>query len=122
MKKRLIKVLTIFFILLVLGITYVILYEKYDIKVPCLFYTITGKLCPGCGITRCFISILHGDFIKAYHYNRFVFILLPFFTLYFIYWLYNYIIGNKNYYKVNKIVYLFLTVAVLIFTVIRNIK
>ncbi len=122
MKKRIIKVLTIFSILCILGIIYVILFEKNIIKVPCLFNLLTGKLCPGCGITRCFISILHGDFIKAYHYNRLVFILLPFATIYFIYWLYNYIIGNKNYYKLNKWTYVFLTFITILFAVIRNIK
>lgn len=25
--------------------------------------------CPGCGLTRCFISLAHGDVARAWHYN-----------------------------------------------------
>lgn len=35
----------------------------------CPLYNIFGKKCPGCGMTRAFISILRFDFISALHYN-----------------------------------------------------
>lgn len=28
-----------------------------------------GVDCPGCGMTRCFISLAHGDVVAAWHYN-----------------------------------------------------
>lgn len=28
-----------------------------------------GIDCPGCGMTRCFISLAHGDLLAAWHYN-----------------------------------------------------
>lgn len=121
MKKRIINVIIVFTILLILGLLYAYLFENNIVKIPCIFNKLTGKLCPGCGITRCIISILHGDFIKAYHYNRLVFILLPISFIYFIYWLYNYIIGNKNYYKIHNWVYILLTIITLAFGIIRNI-
>ncbi len=35
----------------------------------CLFQRLTGWDCPGCGLTRCFISLAHGRPRQAAHYN-----------------------------------------------------
>jgi hypothetical protein len=35
----------------------------------CTFKRFTGAGCPGCGLTRSFISIAHGDLRAAWHYN-----------------------------------------------------
>jgi hypothetical protein len=35
----------------------------------CTFKQFTGTGCPGCGLTRSFISIAHGDFAAAWRYN-----------------------------------------------------
>ncbi|MCI0361992.1 MAG: DUF2752 domain-containing protein [Planctomycetaceae bacterium] len=35
----------------------------------CMFRRLTGLGCPGCGMTRCFISLAHGDLRMAWHYN-----------------------------------------------------
>ena len=35
----------------------------------CMFRRMTGTGCPGCGMTRCFISLAHGDWRSAWHYN-----------------------------------------------------
>jgi hypothetical protein len=35
----------------------------------CSFERLTGFGCPGCGLTRCFISIAHGDLLRAWHFN-----------------------------------------------------
>jgi len=36
---------------------------------PCLFRSLTGLLCPGCGITRAAHHLLHGRLAEAFHYN-----------------------------------------------------
>lgn len=36
---------------------------------PCLFHTLTGFSCPGCGCTRAAISLLHGDIMQSLRYN-----------------------------------------------------
>jgi hypothetical protein len=43
----------------------------------CLFKNIFGRECPGCGITRAVLSVLHFDFENAYHYNKLVIIVFP---------------------------------------------
>ncbi len=35
----------------------------------CLFKMVTGFPCPGCGLTRAFLSILHFDFKASFFYN-----------------------------------------------------
>jgi hypothetical protein len=43
----------------------------------CLFKAITGRPCPGCGMTRAIASILRGDFQVSLHYNFRVIIVFP---------------------------------------------
>jgi len=45
----------------------------------CPLYTLTGIHCPGCGLTRGFHALFHGDVLTALHYNA----LLPIFALFF---------------------------------------
>jgi len=35
----------------------------------CMMRRVTGVGCPGCGMTRCFISLAHGDCAAAWSYN-----------------------------------------------------
>ena len=44
---------------------------------PCLFRTLTGWQCPGCGVTRMCLSLLRGDFAAAWQYNAAILCLLP---------------------------------------------
>lgn len=48
----------------------------------CLFRTLTGWDCPGCGFQRALHAALHGDIASAWHYNPFVFFALPLALLY----------------------------------------
>ena len=41
----------------------------YVLKIGCPFKTIFKIPCPGCGITRAYLSVLHLDFAKAFEYN-----------------------------------------------------
>src|SRR5688500_3927623 len=42
-----------------------------DIPLPgvCTSQRWFGLDCPGCGLTRCFVSIGHGDLLAAWHFN-----------------------------------------------------
>jgi hypothetical protein len=43
----------------------------------CPLFSLTGFACPGCGLTRGFHALFHGDLLTALDYNA----LLPFFVL-----------------------------------------
>ena len=47
----------------------------------CPLYSMTGLACPGCGLTRGFHALFHGDVLTALDYNA----LLPFYALFFAY-------------------------------------
>ena len=44
----------------------------------CVFHTVTGLHCPGCGTTRCLHSLLHGQFRRAAACNALMLLALPF--------------------------------------------
>jgi hypothetical protein len=48
---------------------------------PCVLFSTTGWLCPGCGTARCLHSLLHGRLLQALAYNGLVLFLLPIFLI-----------------------------------------
>ena len=44
---------------------------------PCLFLSLTGLQCPGCGSTRALIHLLHGELRAAWRMNALFVLLLP---------------------------------------------
>ncbi len=45
----------------------------------CPLYSMTGYACSGCGMTRGFHALLHGDIVTALDYNAMIPFALPFF-------------------------------------------
>ncbi len=62
----------------------------------CFFYNIFKIPCPGCGITRAFISLSHLEIYKAINYNPSVIIVFPILAYH---WLINLV---KNIHKLKK--------------------
>jgi hypothetical protein len=54
----------------------------YDIS--CVFLELCGIPCPGCGMTRAFLSLLRLDFYSAFKYNFIVFF-MPYVFMYIIF-------------------------------------
>lgn len=98
---------------------YLLISQKYGIEVNCIFSEITGLYCPGCGITRMFISLFNLDIYQAFRYNPLVFIYLIFTTFYMCIQLftkkYDRLFNNTKF----LLVVLFIT---LIYGVMRNIE
>lgn len=68
--------IVVVFALMVLKVTYEsFISEKF---LPCWFNLLTGYLCPGCGGTRSFFSLMQGDLLASFKYNAFVPIIIIF--------------------------------------------
>ncbi len=52
-----------------------------DSFIPCPFSFFLGVKCPGCGMTRAFMRILHGDFASSIKYNAYSIIFFALFAL-----------------------------------------
>lgn len=44
----------------------------------CMFYSLTGWECPGCGVQRALYAMLHGEFLQAVAYNPFLCLSVPY--------------------------------------------
>lgn len=53
-------------IFMLLGLAFI--FNYFDIKI-CPFFNFFNVPCPGCGLTRSIICLLHGDFLKSIQYN-----------------------------------------------------
>lgn len=107
---------------IVVCISYYFLLVHFHIGIPCLFRRLTGLLCPGCGISRMMIDIIHFNFHSAYYHNQAIFLLSPF-ILYFVAKTYISWLFDKKM-KINLIenIILYIIIAILIiFGIWRNI-
>ena len=84
-KKRLKKLLILLSSLFALGIGYYVFVKLTGVGIPCIFYSLTHKYCPGCGVTRMFVALFSGDIAAAFGYNALILILLPFIAGYIVY-------------------------------------
>jgi hypothetical protein len=89
--------------------------------IPCVFYLITDKYCPGCGISRMFTSLLRLDFVSAAKYNILVLSLLPFALSLFLYKAVIYVkTGESKMSTFEKIFYCVCFVLCIVFYFLRN--
>ena len=68
--KRLIRLWVGACLLLGTGLLYAFICERTGrVWIPCLFYTVTGFYCPGCGVSRMCLCLLRGDWYGALRAN-----------------------------------------------------
>lgn len=60
-----------------LGIVYAAVLEFTDFYIPCAFRVLTGLHCPGCGVSRFCMCLLHLDFVGAARANYALALLCP---------------------------------------------
>ena len=77
MNERAKRILKRNLVLLAIGLAYVLWVRVTGIGIPCLFYTVTGLKCPGCGISRMLLSLLRLDFRATFRYNPFLLLTSP---------------------------------------------
>lgn len=76
-KARALRALRWGALLLLAGALYVGLVRFTGRGLGCPIYAATGLYCPGCGVSRLFLSLLRLDFSRAFRANRLLFVTLP---------------------------------------------
>lgn len=121
-KVRIKKIFLILTPIFTVGLLYAIFIEMTGLGLDCIIYENTGIKCPSCGITRMCMNILHCNFEAAFAHNQLLFVTLPIALLWMLYKVMIYIkTGNNSNNKFENLCIYFFLVAVVIFSVIRNI-
>lgn len=75
-------------VLIVSAMSLMVLYNfdpsAYNFYPKCPLFALTGFKCPGCGVSRAFYQILHGNIWEALRYNPILAVIMPigiFYTL-----------------------------------------
>lgn len=121
MKERRNKVLRTFAVLAVAGVLYGLITGWLGFGIPCPVHYFTGFKCPGCGVSRMFISLMKLDFKSAFEANRLLLVTLPVIaSLLFVYFFRYIKTGSRKISKAENIIYIVLIILFLIFGVVRN--
>ncbi|MCU0373474.1 MAG: DUF2752 domain-containing protein [Ignavibacteria bacterium] len=87
----------------------------------CIFNSVTGLQCPGCGGLRGTHSILHLNFSEAFFYNPLVFVSTPVIIYVIIYYMMNLLFGVKlPKFTVTPLLATVISALVLLFWIYRN--
>ena len=114
-KNNIISIISLFIVFIILCIRYL----KTGVFLECAIYELTGYYCPGCGITRLFLSLLKLDFYQAFRYNPLIFVSLPIIVILIIYIIYCYK-ANKEIKPMRKSIIFSLITLVILYTILRN--
>lgn len=80
--RRSLIIILVLAALLVLGVVYFALDPSTSGIFPrCVFLSLTGYKCPGCGSQRAIHALLNGDVTGAFRYNAFLLIAIPWIAL-----------------------------------------
>lgn len=120
-KNRFYELLKKSLIILAVGFAYLLFVKITKWGIPCPFYLITGKYCPGCGISRMFMALAKLDFAAAARYNLLVLCLLPIALWIWIRHSIAYIqTGASKTSKTENIFYIIVLFLAIAFAVVRN--
>lgn len=127
MKKALSKlnrITVVSLITAVVSVCGVILYRFFYIKgtgLHCVIYELTGLYCPGCGMGRASLALLHGDFLGAVKNNPFIF-LVVLIGVYFIAKMIDWAVSGKNHIDkyIPPKVLIGIFIVLMIYGVLRN--
>ncbi len=121
MKKRVYKTVMPIAILMAVGILYIIFIKITGLSLFCPINKFLGIYCPGCGLSRMILNILHLDFARAFSSNCLAFVMIPVFLFLYLHHCYRYIRYNDSSTKKwEEITYYVLIGLFLAFAVVRN--
>ena len=110
----------ILLLLLLVFLSFIVTNFVTIIKYKCPFNYFLKIKCPGCGVTRMFLSVFKLDLKSAFHYNALFFISIILFIIYLSY-VFISILLNKKFYKLNWNHAIIFSIILIIYGVVRNI-
>jgi hypothetical protein len=87
---------------------------------PCLFRSLTGLDCPGCGGTRMVWYLLHGNLPEAARHHVVALLLVPLALYGYLAWGASRLFGTKIPWVPGKVFWLTVAAVVVVFSVLRN--
>lgn len=121
MIQRLLKMIKTIALICSIGLGYVLLLRYTGIRIPCVFYEVTGWYCAGCGVTRMCLSLLRMDLENAFRANAALFLMLPLLGLLLVSWTIRYLrTGEGIVRKWQNIVIYIMIILLCLFGVLRN--
>jgi hypothetical protein len=81
-KKKTITILILIAIVFGLALYYMVNPLNTAFTPKCMFHSLTGWNCPGCGMQRFLHAFMHGRFLEAISYNYMLVILIPYIILF----------------------------------------
>lgn len=66
------NIFKIYLLTIVSGLLYTILIHMTGFSLPCLIHQFTGIYCPGCGMTRAALSLMHGHLWTSLRQNAMI--------------------------------------------------
>ena len=113
--RRLKSTLKALLIVVCAGIAYIAVFRMTGTGVPCLFRTMTGSLCPFCGMTHALGELSKGHFASAMSYNALSLTLFPVLLIYIGYREYRYVKTGETRITKPELVFLILCALICIF-------
>ena len=111
------------FQVILIGVIYYVITSIFDVYIPCPIYSVTHKYCPGCGITRMCVALIHLDFEAAFNSNCLLLFLLPIILVYGIAGAIYYVKNGKWFDSIlDKIAVFIVFFIVMAFWIMRNME
>lgn len=106
-------------LLLAAGLCYLVWIKLTGLALPCMFRSLTGFKCPGCGVTTMFTALASLDFKTSFNANPFLFVTAPFLCGEIIYRIYLKC-SNMKCNKAREAAVICYGIALCIFGIVRN--
>lgn len=103
------------------GLGYAFFSSIFQWGIPCPIHAITGLYCPGCGVSRMCMALLHLDFLEAASWNIGIMVILPIGIMVFFCQAVRYVkTGDARLRRWQDILIWVMIAWLLLFTVLRN--
>ena len=120
-KQRLRKAIIITVAIIAGLLLYAAFVAVTGLAIPCFFHLATGLECPGCGVTRMCMALLHGDIASAASYNFAILSLLPVFAYFAARMFYLYVkVGAIHFNKIELAILWIVVIYLVIFGILLN--